>query len=132
MTPQEFEQAVRELRRRQRLFFNCRTDNPDKEKALQLMRQQERIVWPVVDAALAQRPANRRAENQSEEFFLLVADMIKKQRQWAHQGGGSWSMYSASEAEKTVDTWLSRFDEEKAAAKRRLIEAEQAKQTSLF
>ena len=128
----EFEEAVRELRRRQKRFFQCRKDDPDKEKAKELMREQEQIVWPVVDAVLAQRPATKRIESKREEFFLVVADMIRKQREWIKQGGGSYSMYSAHKAERMVDKWLTKYDEDRAAEKSRAIEEEQKKQPTLF
>lgn len=128
----EFEEAVRELRRRQKRFFNCKKDDPDKEKAKELMREQEHLVWPVVDAVMSQRPPSKRIENEREEFFLVVVDMIRKQREWMKQGGGSYSMYSAHEAERLVDKWLAKFDEEQREEKRRKMEEEKAKQPTLF
>lgn len=132
MKPIEFEEAVRELRRRQKRFFHCRKDDPDKEKAKTLMREQEQVVFPVVDAVLAQRPAGKRIDNEREEFFMVVADMVRKQRDWMKQGGGSWSMYTAREAEKMCDKWLAKFDEEHREEKRLAAEEERAKQPTLF
>ena len=131
MTPQEFEENVRELRRRQRRFFRCRKDDPDREKALQLMREAEKPLRQVLDANRRFcHPGNPKSKR--EEFFIVVDDMMQKQEQWMKQGGGSGFMYAAHEAEKMVDKWLTKYEEDKAAEKRRAIEEIQKQQPTLF
>lgn len=131
MTPQEFEDNVRELRRRQRRFFRCRKDDPDREKALQLMREAEKPLRQVLDANRRfANPGNPKSKR--EEFFIVVDDMMQKQEQWMKQGGGSGFMYAAHEAEKMVDKWLTKYEEDKAAEKRRAIEEIQKQQPTLF
>lgn len=131
MTPQEFEENVRELRRRQKRFFRCRKDDPDREKALQLMREVEKPMRQVLDANRRFcHPGNPKSKR--EEFFIVVDDMMRKQEQWMKQGGGSGFMYAAHEAEKMCDKWLAKFDEEHREEKRRAAEEERAKQPTLF
>ena len=132
MTPQEFEEAVRELRRRQKRFFRCRKEDPDRETAKRLMREQEQLLWPTIKIGMANRSQGRNFKNKREEFFAVVVDMMKKQHEWMKQGGGTGFMYAAHEAEKMVDKWLAKYDEENAAEKRRRIEQIQAKQPKLF
>jgi len=132
MKSDEFEKEVRELRYRQRRFFRCRKDDPDRQKALQLMRDQENLLRPYIEKVMQSRPPRRRPESRREEFFLAVNDMLRQQLEWAKRGGGSWQMNPAKEAEKKVDVFLAEFDEERKAAKQREIEAERAKQTKLF
>ena len=131
MNAKEFEDAVRELRMRQKRFFRCRKDDPDKEKSKMMMRDQENKLFPYIEEVLAARPSGE-AKSEREQFFLLVADMMKKQREWKKQGGGSWAMYIAKDAEKMVDKWLAKWDEQIAEEKRQALEAEKAKQTRLF
>lgn len=132
MNANDFEKAVRELRYRQRRFFGCRKDSPDRPKALQLMREQEAVVHKEVDHVMRLRPKNKRVENEREEFFLAVADMMAKQREWARQGGGSWQMNPAREAERTVDRWLAKFDDQHKEEERRKQEELMKRQTKLF
>ena len=132
MKSDEFEKEVRELRYRQRRFFRCRKDDPDRPKALQLMRDQENLLRPYIEKVMQSRPPHRRPESRREEFFLAVNDMLRQQLEWAKRGGGSWQMNPAKDAEKKVDVFLAEFDEERKAAKQREIEAERAKQTKLF
>ena len=132
MTPQEFETEVRKLRQLQRRFFRCKKDDPDLKKALSMMSEKEKELFPYIDTVLAIRPEGE-AHSEREQFFLLVADMVKKQSDWRRRGGGaSWAMYKAKEAESMVDKWLAKWDERKAEEKQRATEAEKAKQTRLF
>lgn len=131
MNALEFEKEVRELRRRQRAFFNYRKDDPSREKAKQHMREQEELLRSVIEPVMATR-TSREAHGEREQFFLLVVDMMKKQREWARQGGGSWYMNPSRDAEHTVDKWLAKWDEQKAEEKRRAMEEERKKQLELF
>lgn len=132
MNAQEFEKEVRELRQRQRRFFHCRKDDPDRPKALELMRSQEKLLLPVIEAVMALRPIGKKAGSDREEFFLLVADMMRKQKEWVRQGGGSWQMSPARETERLVDKWLSRWDEERKAEERQRKEELARRQPKLF
>lgn len=131
MTPQEFENAVRELRQRQRRFFRCRKDDPDREMALGLMRETEKTVRQVLDANRRYcHPGNPKSKR--EEFFMVVDDMVQKQTAWMRQGGGSGFMYAAHEAEKMVDKWLKGYDDEHREEERRRQKAIEEMQPKLF
>lgn len=132
MNKVEFEEAVKELRYRQRRFFNCKKDDPDRQKALEVMREQEIILRNEIDFVLAVRPRNKAIESDREQFFLDVAEMMRKQREWAKQGGGSWYMNPAREAEKKVDAMLTKWNEEREAERRRKMEEEAKRQMKLF
>lgn len=132
MNAQEFEAAVRELRQLQRRFFNCRKDDPDREKSKILMREKEKEVLIVVESVMAIRPQGKRAESEREQFFLDVVLMLRRQKEWMRQGGGYWQMEPAKVAEKKVDEWLQRWNDEREAEKLRLWEEEQKRQLSLF
>lgn len=132
MNKVEFEEAVKELRYRQRRFFNCKKDDPDRQKALEMMREQEIILRNEIDFVLAVRPRNKAVESDREQFFLDVAEMMRKQREWAKQGGGSWYMNPAREAEKKVDAMLTKWNEEREAERRRKMEEESKRQMKLF
>jgi len=132
MNKVEFEEAVKELRYRQRRFFNCKKDDPDRQKALEMMREQEIILRNEIDFVLAVRPRNKAIESDREQFFLDVAEMMRKQREWAKQGGGSWYMNPAREAEKKVDAMLTKWNEEREAERRRKMEEEAKRQMKLF
>lgn len=132
MNKVEFEEAVKELRYRQRRFFNCKKDDPDRQKALEMVREQEIILRNEIDFVLAVRPRNKAIESDREQFFLDVAEMMRKQREWAKQGGGSWYMNPAREAEKKVDAMLTKGNEEREAERRRKIEEEAKRQMKLF
>lgn len=132
MNKVEFEEAVKELRYRQRRFFNCKKDDPDRQKALEMMREQEIILRNEIDFVLAVRPRNKAVESDREQFFLDVAEMMRKQREWAKQGGGSWYMNPAREAEKKVDAMLTKWNEEREAERRRKMEEEAKRQMKLF
>lgn len=129
MNAQEFEQAVRELRSRQRRFFHCKKDDPDRPKALEQVKEQEKVLLAVIEPVMALRPAHKTIESDRERFFLSVEFMLRKQREWIMSGGGSWSMNHAREAEKVVDEQLRQWAEERKEEKRRQAEANQ---TSLF
>lgn len=131
MNALEFEKEVRELRRRQRAFFNYRKDDPSREKALQQMREQEKLLRNVIEPVMAIR-TSKESHGEREQFFLLVVDMMKKQRVWARQGSGSWYMNPARDAERTVDKWLKKWDEKREEEKRRAMEEERKKQLELF
>lgn len=95
------------------------------------MREAEKPLRQVLDAN--RRFANpRNPKSKREEFFIVVDDMMQKQEQWMKQGGGSGFMYAAHEAEKMVDKWLTKYEEDKAAEKRRAIEEIQKQQPTLF
>jgi len=132
MKSDEFEKEVRELRYRQRRFFRCRRDDPDRPKALQLMRDQEQLLRPYVEQVMRIRPPRRRPESRREVFFLAVAEMLRQQLEWAKSGGGSWQLNPARDAEKSVDRFLAEFEEERKADKRRETEAAMARQQRLF
>ena len=129
MNAQEFEQAVRELRARQRRFFHCRKDDPDRPRALEQVREQERVLLEVIEPVMALRPKNKTVESDRERFFLSVEFMLRKQREWMMNGGGSYAMNPAREAEKVVDEQLRQWAEERKEEQRRQAEANQ---TSLF
>lgn len=131
MNALEFEKEVRELRRRQRAFFHYRKDDPSREKAKLYMREQEDKLSSVIEPVMAMR-TSREAHGEREQFFLLVVEMMNKQREWAKQGGGTWYMNPAREAEHTVDKWLQKWDEKAAEEKRRAMEEEKKKQLQLF
>ena len=132
MNAQEFEQAVRELRKRQKRYFACRKDSPDKEQCKLLMREKETEVREVVEKVMAIRPREKMVENEREQFFLDVAEMLRKQKEWMMQGGGSWMMNPAREMEANVDRQLAEWDkqrkEEEKARQAELLK----NQTSLF
>lgn len=132
MKPNEFEYKVRELRQRQRRFFNCRKDDPDRKKALELMRETEKELREVIEPVMAIRERGKSSESPRESFFLDVAEMMKRQREWAKNGGGSWQMNPAKEYEKKVDEWLRKWDEEANLEKTRKREEEAKRQTKLF
>ena len=132
MNKETFEKEVCELRRRQRAFFNFRKDDPNREKAKERMREQEALIREEVEFVLMIRPKGKPSRGEREDFFLAVAEMMSKQREWMKQGGGSWYMNPARDAEKKVDTFLMRWDEQRKEEKRRAMEAEMAKQTTLF
>ena len=132
MNAETFEKEVRELRRRQRRFFACRKDDPDREKAKLMMREQEGVVREEVEFVMMVRPKGKPSSGEREDFFLAVADMMRKQQDWARQGGGSWYMNPAKDAEKRVDEYLKRWDEQREAERQKRIEEEKKKQMVLF
>lgn len=132
MDKETFEKEVRELRYRQRRFFRCRKDDADRPKALDLMREQEAKVREEVEFVMMIRPKGKKAESKREQFFLDVADMMAKQKEWMKQGGGHWYMNPARDLEKKVDDQLREWDEEKKAERQRKAEEEAKRQTSLF
>lgn len=132
MNKETFEKEVRELRRRQKAFFHFRKDNPNREKAKERMKEQEAVIREEVEFMLMIRPKGKPSSGEREDFFLAVAEMMTKQREWMKQGGGSWYMNPARDAEKKVDTFLMRWDEQLKEEKSRAMEAEKARQTSLF
>lgn len=132
MNAQEFEAAVRELRQLQRRFFRCKKDDPDREKSKMLMREKETVVREVVEKVMAIRPRGKAVESEREQFFLDVAEMLRKQKDWMKQGGGTWYMNPAKEAEKAVDKQLTKWDEQRKEEEK-ARQAELSKnQTSLF
>lgn len=132
MNPLEFEKAVREMRRRQRRFFRCKKDDPDREKSKMLMREKEKVVLNVIETVMAIRPRGKQAESEREQFFLDVAEMLRKQKEWMMQGGGRWYMNPAKDAESTVDKQLTKWDERRKEEEK-ARQAELLKnQTSLF
>ena len=128
----EFEAAVRELRQVQRRFFRCKKDDPDREKSKMLMREKETEVREVVEKVMVIRPRGKKVENEREQFFLDVAEMLRKQKEWMMQGGGHWYMNPAKDAESTVDKQLTKWDERRKEEEK-TRQAELLKnQTSLF
>lgn len=132
MNAQEFESAVRELRQLQRRFFRCKKDDADRPKALEMMREKEKEVSGVVETVMAVRPIDKMVESDREQFFLDVTLMLRLQKKWMKQGGGSWQMNPAKEAEKKVDEWLARWKEEREAEKQRWLEEVQKRQLTIF
>lgn len=132
MNAQEFESAVRELRQLQRRFFRCSKDDADRPKALKMMRDKEKEVSGVVETVMAVRPIDKMVESDREQFFLDVTLMLRLQKKWMKQGGGSWQMNPAKEAEKKVDEWLARWKEEREAEKQRWLEEVQKRQLTIF
>lgn len=133
MNAQEFEQAVRELRKRQKRYFACRKDNPDKEQRKLLMREKETEVREVVEKVMAIRPRGKMVENEREQFFLDVAEMLRLQKIWIRNGGGGgWMMNPACEMEAKVDRQLAAWDEERKEEARKRNEELLKNQTSLF
>lgn len=128
----EFEKEVRKMRQLQRRFFAYRKDNPDRPHAKEMMREQEKVVREVVEKVMAIRPRGKRVDNEREQFFLDVAEMLRKQKEWMMQGGGSWMMNPAREMEANVDRQLAEWDkqrkEEEKARQAELLK----NQTSLF
>lgn len=132
MNALEFEKEVRELRHRQRAFFHYRKDDPSREKAKMLMREKESVVREVVEKVMAIRPRGKRVDNEREQFFLDVAEMLRKQKEWMMQGGGSWMMNPAREMEAKVDRQLAAWDEQRKKEKKDRQAELLKKQTSLF
>lgn len=132
MNAQEFESAVRELRQSQRRFFRCKKDDPDREKAKILMREKEKVVLNVIETVMAIRPRGKQAEGEREQFFLDVAEMLRRQKEWMKQGGGQWYMNPAKDAEKQVDKQLSKWDERKKEEEKTRRAELMKNQTSLF
>lgn len=132
MNKETFEKEVRELRIRQRRFFRCSKNDPDREKAKELMREQEGKVREEVEFVMMVRPKGKPSSGEREDFFLAVAEMMKKQKEWMQQGGGMWYMNPAKDAENKVDKYLRRFDDEREAERQRKMAEEQKRQMVLF
>lgn len=132
MNAQEFESAVRELRQLQRRFFRCAKDDPDREKAKMLMRDKEKEVLNVIENVMAIRPKGKAAEGEREQFFLDVAEMLRRQKEWMKQGGGQWYMNPAKDAELKVDKQLTKWDERKKEEEKARRAELMKNQTSLF
>lgn len=132
MNAQEFESAVRELRQSQRRFFRCKKDDPDREKAKILMREKEKVVLNVIETVMAIRPRGKQAEGEREQFFLDVAEMLRRQKDWMKQGGGHWYMNPAKDAELKVDKQLTKWDERKKEEEKARRAELMKNQTSLF
>lgn len=132
MNALEFESAVRELRQSQRRFFRCKKDDPDREKAKLLMREQEKEVLNVIETVMAIRPRGKQAEGEREQFFLDVAEMLRRQKDWMKQGGGHWYMNPAKDAELKVDKQLTKWDERKKEEEKARRAELMKNQTSLF
>lgn len=132
MNAETFEKEVLELRRRQRRFFNCRKDDPDRTKVIEIMREQESKVREEVEFVMMVRPKGKMAESDREQFFLDVADMVRKQKEWAINGGGKWYLNPAKEAEKRVDIWLQKFEEKRCEERQRMLYEAHKRQYSLF
>lgn len=132
MNAQEFESAVRELRQLQRRFFRCKKDDPDREKAKILMREKEKVVLNVIETVMAIRPRGKQAEGEREQFFLDVAEMLRRQKDWMKQGGGHWYMNPAKDAELKVDKQLTKWDERKKEEEKARRAELMKNQTSLF
>lgn len=132
MNAQEFESAVRELRQLQRRFFRCKKDDPDREKAKILMREKEKVVLNVIETVMAIRPRGKLAEGEREQFFLDVAEMLRRQKDWMKQGGGHWYMNPAKDAELKVDKQLTKWDERKKEEEKARRAELMKNQTSLF
>lgn len=128
----EFESAVRELRQSQRRFFRCKKDDPDREKAKILMREKEKVVLNVIETVMAIRPRGKQAEGEREQFFLDVAEMLRRQKDWMKQGGGHWYMNPAKDAELKVDKQLTKWDERKKEEEKARRAELMKNQTSLF
>lgn len=96
------------------------------------MREQEKEVLNVIETVMAIRPKGKKAEGEREQFFLDVAEMLRKQKEWMKQGGGQWYMNPAKEAELAVDKQLTKWDErKKEEEKARRVEL-MKQQLSLF
>ena len=97
-----------------------------------LMREKETVVREVVEKVMAIRPRGKRVDNEREQFFLDVAEMLRKQKEWMMLGGGCWYMNPAKDAESTVDKQLTKWDERRKEEEK-ARQAELLKnQTSLF
>lgn len=97
------------------------------------MREQEKEVLNVIETVMAIRPKGKKAEGEREQFFLDVAEMLRKQKEWMKQGGGQWYMNPAKEVELTVDKQLTKWDERKKEEEEKARRVELMKQqTSLF
>lgn len=132
MNAQEFESAVRELRQLQRRFLRCKKDDPDREKAKLLMREKEKEVLNVVETVMAIRHTGKQAESEREQFFLDVAEMLRRQKEWMKLGGGQWYMNPAKDAERQVDKQLAKWDERKKEEEKARHAELMKNQTSLF
>lgn len=132
MNPQEFETEVRKLRQLQRRFFSLRKDDQDRGRILEMVREQEKLVGEVVDIVMARRPTNKKPDNEREAFFLDVTEMLRRQRSWMKYGGSGYMMYPAHEQEKKVDNQLQSWNEQRKEERKKRIEQELKKQTSLF
>lgn len=132
MNAQEFEDAVREMRRAQRRFFHLKKDDPDRENSKRIMREREKVVLDVTQIVMAIRPKNKRVENEREQFFLDVVEMLRRQKTWMMQGGGSWMMNPAREKEKVVDLQMQKWDDIRREEERIRREEIQKKQLTIF
>ena len=133
MNAQEFEEEVRELRVRQKLYYRIAKGSPDKEKFKEMMKAQEKHIIPYIEAVMAMRPAGKKPESEREAFFLTVYEMIERQRDGRSMSGGNWAaIYAAKDLEKEVDEQLARWEEKRAAERRREEEAAMAMQQKLF
>ena len=132
MNAQEFEEAVRELRKRQKRYFACRKDSPDKERCKQMMRQQEKLVGEVVDIIMATQPRYSKPVGERKAFFLDVAEMLRLQKVWIRSGGGGWMATPARELEAKVDKQLNIWDEQRKVEQEKKADEERKRQLKLF
>ena len=133
MKAEEFEDAVREMRRRQKRYFACRKDSPDKDNSKRLMREQEGVVGDVIKTVIAVRPKQCTNPGIREIFFLKVAKMMDLQREWMKYGGGTNWVYSAvREAEKEVDAMLANWENQRKVEQEKKTDEERKRQLKLF
>lgn len=97
-----------------------------------LMRDKEKEVLTVIENVMAIRPKGKTAEGEREQFFLDVAVMLRRQKEWMKQGGGQWYMNPAKDAEKQVDKQLTKWDERKKEEEKARRAELMKNQTSLF
>lgn len=132
MKAEEFEDAVREMRRRQKRYFACRKDSPDKDNSKRLMREQEGVVGDVIKTVIAVRPKQCTNPGIREIFFLKVAKMMEAQRNFRQNGGETNGMMHPAKAEREVDTMLAEWDEQRKVETERRNEEEKKRQLKLF
>lgn len=97
-----------------------------------LMREKEKVVLNVIETVMAIRPRGKQAEGEREQFFLDVAEMLRRQKDWMKQGGGHWYMNPAKDAELKVDKQLTKWDERKKEEEKARRAELMKNQTSLF
>lgn len=124
----EFKEAVRIMRQAQKHYFYLKADDPNKQAAKEAMRSKELPVWGEVERVMNLRNPGQTPKNDKEEFFLIVADLVKAHKIWIRTRYSTDRDF-ARQLEHKVDVWI-KADDERIKEQR---EREYAKlQTSLF
>lgn len=125
MNAMEFEEAVRELLRLSAAIYIHPHGSEDRKLAWKRYDRQEAIVADCVDMVMAIRKQNESAKSEREAFFLLVADLIKEKR--LMKQNGYQSMNKAWGIMSEIRKYLSKWTEEREAARKAEIDKQQLK-----